>query len=131
MNRVLDHLDLRVGNLEAAKSFYDALLTEFGFRRIERSVPEGEAPYVVYLRIADRRAHEAISVHEEVDHVANGCAFAFRAESAQEVDRIGALLAAMGAREIEGPMACPEYTESYYAVFFRDPGGNRLEVCYR
>jgi len=35
------------------------------------------------------------------------------------------------ALDIEGPVPCPEYTEKYYAVFFKDPDGNRLEVVYR
>jgi hypothetical protein len=26
---------------------------------------------------------------------------------------------------------CPEYSPSYYAVFFEAPSGNCLEVCHR
>ena len=32
---------------------------------------------------------------------------------------------------IEGPLFNPEYNETYYAVFFDDPSGNRLEVVHR
>ena len=36
---------------------------------------------------------------------------------------------AAGARNIEGPEVYEE--PGYYAVFFEDPDGNKLEVCYR
>lgn len=26
---------------------------------------------------------------------------------------------------------CEDYTPHYYAVFFEDPDGNKLEICYR
>jgi hypothetical protein len=39
------------------------------------------------------------------------------------------VLTKIGARNIEGPSQ--EGSEGYYAVFFEDPAGNRLEVCYR
>jgi len=32
---------------------------------------------------------------------------------------------------VEGPMFNPEYEPGYYAIFFEDPCGNRLEVCCR
>ena len=51
-----------------------------------------------------------------------------RAESASEVDRVAEVARQAGARNIEVPM---QYERGYYAVFFEDPCGNRLEVCYR
>ena len=53
---------------------------------------------------------------------------AFWAESAAVVDRVAEVAARVGARNIEGPM---DYESGYYAVFFEDPCGNRLEVCHR
>jgi hypothetical protein len=47
------------------------------------------------------------------------------------VDEVGRAIASVGARNVEGPMLCPEYTEDYYAIFFEDPSGNRLEVVHR
>jgi catechol 2,3-dioxygenase-like lactoylglutathione lyase family enzyme len=35
------------------------------------------------------------------------------------------------ARAYEPPAACPEYTETYYAAFFEDPDGNKVEVVNR
>jgi hypothetical protein len=50
------------------------------------------------------------------------------ASLASEVDRLAEVVRQAGARNIEGPM---QYERGYYAVFFEDPSGNRLEVCYR
>jgi hypothetical protein len=40
------------------------------------------------------------------------------------------VLEAAGAQEISGPNWMP-YGPDYYAVFFTDPSGNRLEVYHR
>jgi len=53
---------------------------------------------------------------------------AFWADNIHEVDRLAAIAVQAGARNVEGPT----YEDAhYYAVFFEDPGGNRLEICYR
>lgn len=46
------------------------------------------------------------------------------------VDRIAARIAPF-AHAYEAPHACTEYTQTYYATFFEDAEGNKLEVCYR
>ena len=61
-------------------------------------------------------------------HIANECRVAFWVESNSEVERLAAIVVRAGARNVEGPL----YEDpGYYAVFFEDPSGNRLEVCYR
>jgi predicted lactoylglutathione lyase len=56
---------------------------------------------------------------------------AFFAATRADVDRIAAVAQAAGARAYEPPAACAEYTETYYAAFFEDPDGNKLEVVNR
>jgi hypothetical protein len=48
-----------------------------------------------------------------------------------EVDRIARLARKIGAKNLEGPELCPYYNRGYYACFFEDPAGNKLEVCSR
>jgi predicted lactoylglutathione lyase len=126
MARTFDHIDQRVRSLATTKPFYDELLKQFGFR----GRPFDERTHV-YLRVHEHQAQEAIALIEDAAHVNNRTCVALRAESNEEVDRVGAMLARIGALDIEGPVPCPEYTETYYAVFFKDPDGNRLEVVYR
>jgi catechol 2,3-dioxygenase-like lactoylglutathione lyase family enzyme len=119
---VIDHIDLRVADVAAARPFYDAFLKVFGFRSRRQS--NGD---IVYYRFAERRVQEAIALIEATGHVANEVRLAFRANSPEDVDRI----AAIAARAFEAPQWCPEIAEGYYAAFFQDPSGNRLEVVFR
>jgi catechol 2,3-dioxygenase-like lactoylglutathione lyase family enzyme len=123
---VIDHVDLRVGDVARAKSFYDAFLKEYGFRG--KTQPDGSQ---LYYRLEERRVCEVIVVNGEPKHRPNANRLAFFAATRADVDRIAAVAQAAGARAYEAPAACPEYTASYYAAFFEDPDGNRLEVVCR
>jgi hypothetical protein len=74
---------------------------------------------------------EFVALIEDRVHAPNASRIAFWAESRAEVDRLGSVLRQAGTKDLEGPMACPEYSPDYYAVFFEDPSGNRLEVWCR
>lgn len=117
----LGHIDLRVADLEAATAFYDALLPAAGFTERYHGgqwkvwgVPDG--PY--------------FGVTESQGHVANENRVAFSVETAADVDRVAAVAREAGAAELSGPKPMP-YGPGYYAVFFADPSGNRLEVYVR
>jgi predicted lactoylglutathione lyase len=71
---------------------------------------------------------EFFGITESAEHVPNENRIAFWAESGAEVDRIAKVAAEAGARNMEGPM---DYEPGYYAAFFEDSCGNRLEVCHR
>jgi catechol 2,3-dioxygenase-like lactoylglutathione lyase family enzyme len=123
MPRIFDHIDLRVPDLTQVTDFYRKLLPALGFKRDLaisgwlQFYAEGEG------------ATEFFGITESRAHVPNENRIAFWASSTAEVDAIARLLREIGARNIEGP----DYDESptYYAVFFEDPAGNRLEVCHR
>jgi glyoxylase I family protein len=133
--RGVDHLDLVVTDLERSLEFYNGLLQPLGFTR--NSEIEGErGERVVYiggtggasvsLRQAQSDAHPtpydryAVGVH----HVA------FFADSREAVDERAAWLRERGA-EIESEPAEYDYTPGYYAVFFYDPDGIKLEILHR
>jgi predicted lactoylglutathione lyase len=46
------------------------------------------------------------------------------------VDALHALLQKIGAEILDPPAHYPEYSEGYYAVFFADPDGLKLEYCH-
>jgi catechol 2,3-dioxygenase-like lactoylglutathione lyase family enzyme len=123
---VIDHIDLRVADVAAARPFYTTFLKAFGFRGQLQS--NGD---VVYYRFAERRVQEVLALIQATDHIANEIRLAFRANSPQDVDRIAAIAHAAGAQAFEAPQWCPEIAASYYAAFFEDPSGNRLEVVCR
>lgn len=124
MPRIFDHIDLRVPDLATARAFYDRFLPAIGFTEFQ-SVPSGWISYN-----APGSPSEFFGFIESADFVPNENRIAFWAESNEAVDALLPLLREIGARNIEGPddSEGPGY---YYAVFFEDPFGNRLEICHR
>jgi len=120
------HIDLRVNNLEEAWAFYSKLLPAIGFEQSWKG--EHFRGFDAHGKLPDQAW---FGFTEAKNHQANANRVAFWAESREEVDEMGGLLESAGARNISGPRECPEYSPTYYAVFFEDPFGNCLEVCYR
>jgi catechol 2,3-dioxygenase-like lactoylglutathione lyase family enzyme len=118
------HIDLRARDLDAVHPFYSRILPELGFRNEWRGEgafsfqAEGTFPKLSWF-----------GVIEDHHHVPNATRLAFAVESSQEVDRLAGIVRAAGAINIEGPEHMP-YTRVYYAVYFEDPSGNRLEIYY-
>jgi catechol 2,3-dioxygenase-like lactoylglutathione lyase family enzyme len=54
---------------------------------------------------------------------------AFAVETDAEVDQVHTAAAAAGAEIIHAPRLWPEYGATYYATFFLDPDGFRIEVA--
>ncbi len=123
---IFDHIDLRVTDIERVQKFYDAFLRPFGFRG--RPQEDGT---LLYFRLENRHVREAIAVIGDARHRPNATRLALRAASRDDVDRIAAIAAAAGAGNYEAPALCDEIAENYYASFFEDPDGNRLEVVCR
>ena len=123
--RLFDHIDLRVKNRAAAQEFYEQVLPAIGFR-VDKSGEEWG------LFEADGgRAVDFFGFTEEADHRPNGNRIAFWTESRAAVDKVAEVVRKAGGRNIEGPELCVDYSPGYYAVFFEDPDGNKLEVCCR
>jgi Glyoxalase/Bleomycin resistance protein/Dioxygenase superfamily len=80
------------------------------------------------FQAAGNVAAEFFGTTESPSHVPSENRIGFRAKSPADVDSIAAIAAPVDARNIEGPM---DYAPGYYAVFFEDPTGNRLELCHR
>ena len=120
------HIDLRVNDLEKARAFYSSILPAIGFedgwsgKRFSGFSAHGKLPDRAWFGFTEDR-----------DHRPNANRISFWAESRERVDEIASLLEPAGAGNISGPRECPEYSPTYYAVFFDDPFGNCLELCHR
>jgi hypothetical protein len=125
-SRLFDHIDLRVTNLGAADALYSVLLPAVGFptRRVGTD-------YIAYDRSGGQSTSEFVSLIEDPEHAPNKTRIAFWCDTREEVDQVAGVLPPGKALNVEGPMFNPEYTPAYYAIFFEDPCGNRLEVCCR
>ena len=127
----MHHLDLTVRDLERSAPFYDAVLGFLGYRRTKEG--DGwidwdlELPDGTYCGIAIRRAHRerghdryTVGLHH----------FAWAAASRDDVDRLHAHLQKRGATILDAPADYPQYRAGYYAVFFADPDGLKLEIVH-
>jgi catechol 2,3-dioxygenase-like lactoylglutathione lyase family enzyme len=124
--RRLDHIDLRVKNLAVAQKFYKKLLPALGFTR-DRS----DKTWGTFYSAGGDKPSDFFGFTEDRHHQPNGTRIAFWAETREEVDHMAKLVRDIGGKNLEGPEICPDYSPGYYAVFFEDPDGNKLEVCCR
>ena len=131
----VDHLDLVVADLERSLEFYNGLLEPLGFtRNAEIEVERGER--VVYIggtggASVSLRERQSDAHPTPYDRYAVGIHhLAFIAESREQVDERAEWLRERGA-EIESEPAEFDYTPDYYAVFFYDPDGIKLEIVHR
>lgn len=140
----LSHLDLSVGDPDRSIPFYTALLEGIGFARFVHQEPDwtGDEPQRAawFLRSADGsffgidlRPAEETKRGQRYDRYAPGPHHvAFHAESRDVVDRVHARVAAAGGTVLDAPAEYtgPAYGGGYYAVFFADPDGLKLEVVH-
>lgn len=125
MKNPFQHIDLRVNDHDRAWEFYSKILPEIGFE-----IPQRGKTFSGFDAVGTPPSRPWFGFTEEKDHVPNSNRIAFWAESRTRVDALAAVLTKAGAQNVSGPKEMPEYSPSYYAVFFEDPFGNRLEICY-
>jgi len=123
----LDHVFVAVRDLQRSARFYDRVMPVLGFRKGEGAM-DGD-PHVFYhnrrLVYALRPAREGTADHDP--YAAGLHHLCFRVVDEEAVDRAAGELAAAGVKATE-PRYYPEYGPDYYATFFEDPDGMRLEV---
>lgn len=123
----IDHIYITVSDLDRSEIFYDkALLTTLGFRKNKFTL-NGE-PHVHYFNrhfgYILRPSHTP-SVH---DSYAPGLHhLCLRVDSIEDVVATSAQLRGAGIDASEAKNY-PEYAHDYWATFFSDPDGIRLEV---
>ena len=124
--RHLDHIDLRVKDFGRAMKFYAELLPALGF-----SCDCSDADWGTFYSVGKDKPAEFFGFTEDRQHQPNGTRIAFWAETREEVDRIADFVREIGGRNLEGPELCTGYSPGYYAFFFEDLDGNKLEICCR
>lgn len=118
---LLSHVDLRVRNRAAAEAFYDALLSPLG------AVMDRGATFTIW-QIGTEANADWFGITEDANMTPNAVRVAFAAPSRGTIDAIATILPAIGARNIELPDEA--YGTQYYACFFEDLDGNRLELVH-
>lgn len=123
---LFDHVDLRVSDFAKVRHLYDRLLPAIGYTRISE-----DDESICYYAPGDSRAEAFFAINADPKHRPNGSRVALRGRDRADVDRLAGVAKEAGATAFEPPHVCTEYTPFYYATFFEDAEGNKLEICYR
>ena len=115
LGRLIDHVHLRVADLEASKLFYRGVL-----RSLERDITmDGPGFFAAdELFVTAGGGEQTSRVH-----------LAFQAADRGEVDRCYREAIAAGASD-NGAPGERAYHPGYYSAYFLDPDGNNLEVVH-
>jgi glyoxylase I family protein len=124
--RGIDHIYLTVSDLQRSKEFYDRALRALGFYRVDSALG-GDPHHHYYCRefqISLRPARGSAAHDPYAPGLHHLC---MRVADRVAVEEAASALKSAGV-EVDGPRLCPEYMPDYYALFFSDPDGIRLEI---
>lgn len=130
----LSHIDLTVTDLKSSVVFYDRVLGRLGYRRLD-GAGAGAPCWGVsdahggFFTIALKSARPEREKSEHNRYAPGLHHMAFHADSRGDVDQFHAFLIDSGVTILEPP-AEYGYTPGYYALFFSDPDGIKLEVVF-
>jgi catechol 2,3-dioxygenase-like lactoylglutathione lyase family enzyme len=114
----VDHLWIRVADLDAAVAFYDTIAPHAGLRR------GNSAPGRQQFLDAEGDSFSLVAGDEPTQHVH----MAFPTGDDADVHAFHAAATAAGYRDNGPPGERPEYHPGYYGAFVLDPDGNNVEV---
>lgn len=129
----IHHIDLTVTDLDRSREFYDLVLGYFGYVRVDDHEYgtdwDHRAGYPfqsIGIKIAQGenagRPHDRYSAG--LHHLA------WNADSRADVDELHEILARHGVPILDTPAEYPRYAPGYYALFFADPDGLKLEYVF-
>jgi len=120
----IDHLVLSVGDFARSRDFYNKLLRFLGFRLkydYEDMAGWSNGKTLFWIAAADAQG----KMHKYRKGDVGFHHYAFELASRKDVDALGAFLDRNGMTVVDPPGEY--YGRSYYAVYFTDPDGMKLE----
>ena len=129
MNGIIGHIILNVKDFVESELFYDSLLQVLGFEIDHsdtgewgkmKSYKQGE--HNLWIRYDSKKDSKEFVRDVGLEHLA------FEVKNENEVDEIFEIVKKLDVQITREPKKYPEYTETYYAFFFRDPNDIPLEV---
>jgi len=132
MRGLVHHIVLTVRDPDRSFPLYDLVLTALGYRKSERgfdwelATPSGSHSIHLGRASEDRAKDRHDRYSPGLHHLAWGV------DSREEVDRIYQRLLSAAASILDSPAEYPQYNKGrgYYAVFFADADGLKLECVY-
>ena len=120
---MLGYATLGTNDMPRATAFYDALFAALGAKRVwstDRFVAWSTSPTASALAVG--RPYDG-----KPATVGNGVMIALQVDSTAKVNQVHAKAVALGGQDEGAP---GQRGEGFYAGFFRDLDGNKLNVCF-
>ena len=118
---MIGYVTLGTNDLERACAFYDALMAEIGARRILET-----DQFVAWGTSMDQPGLSLTRPHDgQAATVGNGVMVALAMSNTGQVDAVHAKALELGGSDEVAPGA---RSEAFYAGYFRDPDGNKLNA---
>jgi catechol 2,3-dioxygenase-like lactoylglutathione lyase family enzyme len=120
----LNHFQIECADFGRSAAFYDAVLATLGASRQEDFSPEA----IGYG--TDMGPEFWIGGNFPGAKSGRPCHLAFNAPNCEQVEAFVAAARDLGYEVLHEPREWPEYMDSYYAGFVRDPDGNNVEAVH-
>lgn len=120
---MIGYITLGSNDIQRAAPFYDALLAELGAKRVmdtDSFIAWGNSPKASGLSVTKPFDGQPATV-------GNGVMVALAVDAADKVDAVHAKALALGAQDEGAP---GERAPGFYAGYFRDLDGNKLNVFF-
>ncbi|HVU78990.1 MAG TPA: VOC family protein [Gaiellaceae bacterium] len=129
----LGHVDLVCRDLERSLTFYADVFGDLGLTA-PHGVDGERGETIHYLRFPRAGSgslglRQALDAQEFLLYAPGLHHLALAVESREDVDLVHGRAVAAGAEVLHAPRLWPQYHPEYYATFFLDPDGFRLEVA--
>jgi catechol 2,3-dioxygenase-like lactoylglutathione lyase family enzyme len=125
---MIGYVILGTNDVARASAFYDTLLAEMG---VTRQMEFGERGYAWGTDMDNPMLCIMKPYDGKPATVGNGVMVGIGVKSRAQVDRMHALVLELGGTDEGAPGHRPEGGEGFYAAYFRDLDGNKLDVfCY-
>ena len=122
---MIGYVVLGTNDLPRAASFYDELLAEMGVTRMMEFGGRGYA----WAAAMDKPMLCVMTPYDnQPATVGNGVMAGIAADSQEQVDRLYQKALELGGADEGAPGLRPEGGEGFYAAYFRDLDGNKLDV---
>jgi len=136
MKPIIDHIQITVKDMNVAEDFYDKFLPILGFdinNKVSAFIQEHDFHVIEYSHTllsfaitSPRQAFKDDSVHRRKPGALHH--LAFKADSRKEVDNAYLELLKIGAIIVSEPQIHSDYSENYYAIYFKDMENIKYEI---